>query len=203
MQIIIFSSPQRKRMLNRLLKELDGYDVYIIDDPNTFGKRNFWKRYQLAFEVCRKSRHDWFLFMPDDVKDVNLYLIEIIKERIGQRKAVFNLINDGRLHCWGKTFAKSPDIEIDGVSFEDRGFYDCGGLMNRNTLNTVDIDEVKNSWFNRHGENVSSGVGFQLTRKFRREQIPMYVPEKSLAYHGNHKSIMHPNERRTNKLISK
>lgn len=190
-------------MLNRLLKELDGFDVSIIDDPETFGKRNFWKRYKQAFEICLESEYDWFLFLPDDVRNIRLDIMTKWMERTGTSTRVLNLINDGRTHCWGKLSRTAPDIEIDGVTFTDRSFYDCGGLINRATLSLVDIDPVKDSWFEKHGENISSGVGFQLTGKFRRKYIPMYVPSISLAYHGEHESIMHPNERTKNKLVSK
>ena len=52
MQVVIFSSPNRQKLLSKLLKELKGLDVHIISDAESFGKKNFWKRWEMARAYC-------------------------------------------------------------------------------------------------------------------------------------------------------
>ena len=201
MKIIVFSSPERKHMLDRLLIELMGYDVTVIDDHETFGKKNFWKRYKKAFDICRDSSHDWFMFLPDDIIRIDFELIEQFKQMPNSNRIVLNITSDNREECWGNGYKRTADILIGAYTLKNQGFYDCGGIMHRNALEGIDMEQIREGWFNRPEK--SSGVGHQLTAKFRRKGVPMYRPFPSLCYHGNHESVMHPEERKKNPLISK
>ena len=68
-------------------------------------------------------------------------------------------------------------------------------------MGLIDIEQVPHEWFNR--PNKSSGVGHQITRKFRQQHVTMYTPKTSLVYHGEHDSVMHYEERKRIKLISR
>lgn len=199
MQIVIFSSPQRKGMLSTLLNELKGYDVHIIDSEETYGKENFWIRMKEAIEVCLNSKHNFFMIMPDDVCNVDL------KRILGFSKTssrfVVNLTNDGRTRCWGGNPKRFRDITYEGHKYIHVDFCDCGFISNRLTLNGMRIYPVSKTWFDRPDK--SSGVGHQLSKTFRSRLTPMYIPEKSLVYHGDHDSVMHYEERKKTKLVSK
>lgn len=198
MQIIIFSVPERN--LGELLMDCEGYPVKIIDDPATYGKTNFWKRWKEAVDYCKSTNDDYFLFLPDDVKYIDWEFLNQWMIRYYGKPFVLNLISDKRQNCWGKVFEKTPDLELQGYKLVNQGFFDCGGLIPRCVLDQIDIDEVPSKWFDRPDK--SSGVGFQLTMKFRRLGVRMYRPFPSLAKHGNHPSIMHPEERLRNPLES-
>lgn len=181
MQIVIFSSPSRIDMLSVLLYELRGYDVHIINDPETFGKENFWKRWELARLYCLASKHDEYLILPDDVTNLDLAEIHRISSLYKNKLFTCNVINDGRKECWGGAY------------------FDCGGITNRATLERVKIKEVPKEWFTRR---TSSGVGHQLTMQLRAMKAAMLTPSESLCNHGSHESVMHPEERKRTPLIA-
>lgn len=199
MKIVIFSSPQRKGMLKRLLKDLNVYDVYVIDSIETFGKENFWKRMDEAVRTCLSSPYDFFMIMPDDVSNIDLERIKHFSST--SSRFVVNISNDGRLRCWGGNPKRFKDITVNGHKYIHVDFCDCGFITNRNTLKNVKIYPVCKTWFDR--PNKSSGVGHQLTKTFRQMLVPMYVPEKSFGFHGDHDSVMHYEERKRLPLISR
>jgi hypothetical protein len=183
MQVVIFSSPQRKAMLDSMLQELKGYDVYVIDNPETFGIDKFWMRWETARLYCLKSRHNDFIILPDDVTKFEFKEIKKIFNRYKNQLFTCNLIDDGRGKCWGS-----------------EQYFDCGGLTNRKTLQKIKVHPVSQDWINTR---TSSGVGYQLTLQLRKIRATMITPAYSLCYHGDHESIMHPEERKKTPLISK
>jgi len=200
MQVVIFSSPGRKRMLNKLIKELKGLDVAMIDSPETFGKDKFWMRWEQARQYCLASKHDDYLIIPDDISELNLSEIDNLHKRFRNRPFVCNVIADNRKSCWGSFVDKLGNFSIGSQDYVKIGFFDCGGVTNRATLKKFKVDPVPASWFNN--PNKSSGVGSQLTHKMRKLRIPMYKPNPSLCYHGDHESVMHKEHRKTTPLIS-
>lgn len=197
MKVIVFHSPERKKKLTALLKELKGLDVTVIDSPQTFGKEKFWMRMAFAFALCLDSKHDNYLLLPDDVCNVDLERINDIHHQMRNMKYTVNAINDGRVSCWGSRL--NPTLNLKGLIYSD--FFDCGGLTNRNTLSLLNVEPVSPLWFDRPDK--SSGVGHQLTNKLRAKRILMYTAEKSLVYHGDHDSVMHKEERKRTPLISR
>jgi hypothetical protein len=75
------------------------------------------------------------------------------------------------------------------------------GLTNRTTIQDVTIDAIPAFWFDRLDK--SSGVGYQLSMKFRNLGVKMMIPEYSYCYHGDHESVMHKKHRIAVPLISK
>jgi len=217
MQIIIFSYNREEKLID-LVDELDGCDVLVIDDgsewterafftpcplirfPHT-GKKGFYKKWDFAIDYFLESEHEEVLFLPDDVKDVDLKTIKAIINQ-GWKNVPFavNVINDGREFCWGRFKTGQRAVKINEVEFREVGFVDCGFLSNRHTMSQIKIDRISESWFDRPDK--SSGVGHQLTKKFRKLGVKMLSPDKSLAYHGDHKSEMHTEHRKKNPLIS-
>jgi hypothetical protein len=197
MKVIVFHSPERKAKLKALLKELKELDVTVIDSPQTFGKDKFWMRMAYAFALCLNSEHDNYLLLHDDVCNVDLERINEMHQRMKNMKYTINVVNDARVSCWGSRL--NPTLNLKGLIYQD--YFDCLGLTNRNTLSLLNVEPVPLEWFDRPDK--SSGVGFQLTNKFRQKRVLMYTAEKSLVYHGDHESVMHREERKRTPLISR
>jgi hypothetical protein len=80
----------------------------------------------------------------------------------------------------------------------NKGFFDCGGLTNRKTLELIKLNPMPDSWWT---PNKSSGVGYQITKQLK-HKTKMFTPKKSLCNHGDSISKMHPLERTINPLKS-
>lgn len=229
---IIFAY-DRSAMLLNLLRQLRGsgkFDsIVVYDDASTFdasehvqlcteywrndqnqGKRNFWKQWARALEYCKENPADMFVFMPDDFQNLDIDLAVFLHKSIvggsgkyapGQKPYAFNIINCGRTACWTPMHKHSKNVG--GVKVSGVGFVDCGFFCNPSALGVLNynIQEVPASWFDSPAK--SSGVGMQLSKRFYTAGVSMYQPVKSLAYHGDHESKMHPHERKRNPLISK
>ena len=210
---IIFSY-QRPDMLSRLLDEVTGI---VIDDGSEYdyspfikrcdyhrlphgGKELFWNTWNYALDLCKESVANFFLFLPDDVYDVDLKTIHKLHESLKSEPYAFNYLNVG--HTTGWTPIKPKSVDIDGFSAIECGFVDCGFFCNREALELLGF-ELERIPMNRFkSDKISSGVGHQMSRRLWKKGVKMYIPEKSLAYHGDHESQMHKEERKNNPLIS-
>lgn len=199
MQVVIFSSPERAEMLKALKKKLSAFDVFVIDAPITFGKDNFWKRWEQARLYCLASKHDNYLIIPDDVTNLDIKAVKAIHRQYENQLFSCSVINDGRKKGWNNTPNKRNDKKVYGYTLNDLDFFDCGGLTNRNTLSKIKITGVSQRWL---ATRSSSGVGYQLTTQLREMKAKMFIPTPSLCSHGDHKSVMHPEERKKNPLIA-
>jgi hypothetical protein len=208
-------------MLHRVITHLttNRMDYHVLDDgsdnfdPGSFvpadrltrfrhgGKRKFWTKFAMAFEICKASEHDTFLFMPDDHQDLRITELLPIAEAWQESQYCINLANDGRTSCWGFYRMGLRPIETDHNKLIEVGFCDCGFMTSRKTIEQINIQPIPDTWFDRPDK--SSGVGSQLTMTFRRLGVPMLVPERSFVYHGDHESMMHGKHRTKVKLISK
>ena len=183
---------------------LDDGSSYLIDYPNTIrfrngGKEKFWEKWFVAFKMAEGSNDEFFLFTPNDFLDLDLDRIRTLHEQLKHEPYVYNIINDGRDSCWMPFKAIQKDANTVQV-----GFTDCGFFCNRQALERIGfkIDPVDPRRFKQRGD-ISSGVGQQLTLRFTRAGVKMYKPVKSLAYHGDHESLMNTEERKRNPLISR
>lgn len=203
--LIFIFSYNRKEMLESLISELStkNCEVMVIDDGSDFvikhpnkivfphqGKLFHWKRWNAAFQLARESEYKYFGFLPDDFANVNLDFL------FPTNLCVLNVLNDGRLQNWNKI---QP---IDFGDFYKVGFTDCGFFCQRESIERIGFYVCKTLMQNKR-EFASSGVGLQLTNRFNKERIPIFTPKKSLAFHGNHESKMHPELRKIEPLISK
>lgn len=228
MHVVVFSY-NREEMLGDLLREImvQGYEgeqhkTTVIDDGSEWskelnldrhdnieiikthheGKMGFWKKWVMARQIVLGSDSDYFLFLPDDVKDVDFETIKAITEQ-GWDDSLFavNVINCGRTECWGQFLTGQEDIEINDKTLFETGFVDCGFLTNRYTLEHIDIYPVKHEWFDR--DDKSSGVGHQMTQSLRHLGTKMMSVREGLCYHGDHESQMHGKFREQTPLTSK
>ena len=180
-------------MLEEQLRHLKvfGIDPIVKWDGVDFmhrGKDLYWLTWNEMLEDCKKNEADIYLFMPDDFERID---IDKIKELHQKRECyAYNIINDGREKLFNRQVPYMEDGDI------NCGFVDCGFFCDRKALDVlgyhIDRPEVKED---------SSGVGRALSNKFFLK-IEMYKPVKSLAYHGNHESLMHPDIRKKTPLIS-
>ena len=224
MLVIIFSY-NREEMLSELMLNLSGfYEVIVIDDGSAFtehgitdfgkhstvklirtpheGKRGFWKKWVMARQLALGSNHDNFLFIPDDISKLDLDTIEAVNSQgWDEHLYAINVINCGRENCWGHWHTGQEDIEINGKTFFEVGFSDCGILTNRHTMQYVDIDQVPEKWFSRPDK--SSGVGYNMTNTMRAVGVKMMMVKEGLCYHGDHESQMHGEFRKQVPLKSK
>jgi len=203
-------------MLLEILQSLEGEDIVVVDDGSDYspiehmeycnyyrtehkGKAGFWVLWNVMLEIAKESDDDWFIFTQDDVFDIQLDKVKQITKDLN--KFAFNLMLRGKERHW--TSKKWQETTINGVECWDGSYVDCVFATNRRSLDIIgwELEKVPIMRFFR-GNNISSGVGDQLSKRFYKHNIPMYIPKKSFAYHGNHKSEMHPN-RIGNHMVSK
>ena len=192
-------------MLSDTLKHLASHGITPIvyhdgvDFPHR-GKEKFWMTWDEMLKDAHQHKDvDLFMFIPDDFENIDIERIKEIHQEFKGRPYIYNIINDGRVEQWTPFKATPPKNGHQRV-----GFTDCGFFCNRRALECTKwkvkpIDPAR--W--KKDPKASSGVGRYLTLTFTNYKIPMYKPVKSLAYHGDHESVMHPEERKNNPLISK
>ena len=212
MKVIIFAY-NRPRALLELLYELEGMDVTVIDDNSGYDpsehlrycdyirteprrKHQFYKQWQLAFDICRNSTHEYFLFLPDDFYSINLTALRKVKQ---YAPFALHLVNFGTKKMW--TGINPSDATFHGLDCERIGFVDCSFFTNRLTLELMEWKqpEVKWDWFAR--SDMSSGVGATQSRLLEILEIPIYRPKRPLASHGKWDSVMHPEHRKLIPLV--
>jgi len=212
MTICIFSH-NREQMLDSIVANLPEANVIIVDDYSDFnvfkyptyvyrseekmGKHGFWKQWKMAFDFCLWQSEELYVFMPDDFLDMDWNRIREAHERFKHEPYACNIINDGREECW-----QSFKPQIIDKEFKQIGFVDCGFFCNFETLRKLNFTMYETPIYTTQ-PNRSSGVGQQLTTRLNKAGVKIYLPTKSMAFHGAHESMMHKQERIKNPLISK
>lgn len=197
-----------KRVVSHLNK--NGLDPIIYDDGSTYetklpnyhrhehrGKKGFIHTWEDMLKVCRNNNADLYIFMGDDFHDLDLERLYKYHQQFKLYPYACNIINDGRTKCWTNLSC------LDMGDYYRLGFVDGGFFCNREALERINfsLGSLPNGWHNK--ANRSSGVGMLLSKGFYSTRVKMYTPKKSLAFHGDHESKMHPEERKKNPLISK
>lgn len=202
MRVTLFTY-DRPTMLKQTLNHLESYGItpVVYEDGVTHpfrGKQGFWKTWDEALKACEKCDDTFFMFMPEDFLDIDIDRIKEIHEQFKSRPYVYNIINDGRHECWSRFPRKQP---VNG--HEEVGFCDGGFFCNREALSATKWQMKQPNPIRFKDPSISSGIGQYLTFAFTNRRVKMYKPVESLAYHGNHESKMHKEERKKNPLISK
>lgn len=198
-------------MLTETLTALKNVTTIVMDDgsdfapthPNTIrfahgGKSQFWKTWKAMFTICKHSSATHFIFSPDDFLFMDVKRITELHQTHNCRPYVYNIITDDRTHSWNKIMPLKFDDDTETV-----GFTDCGFFCNRSALELLNftITRIHPRFFKR--KNSSSGVGYQLTTRLNKKGVTIFRPIKSLAFHGDHHSRMHPEVRKNNPIISR
>lgn len=194
--MIFITSYDRPRMLLRLLKELEGEKIIVVDDGSAYdptehlnycdyyrvshkGREGFWVNWNLMLEIAKGTDDNEFIFLQDD-----LYDVELEKLRRDHTKGCLNVLDVGKDRGW------TP-----------KGYVDCQFMCDRKVLEALEwkVDPVPIQRF--RDPNISSGVGAQLSYRLWLKGIPMYL-NRNYAQHGNHESKMHKSERLKNPLCT-
>lgn len=212
--IVIFSY-NRPDMLMRLLRECPTDErVVVIDDGSRYeptehiklchyirtqhyGKEGFWRKWQHAFDLCRISEDDYFTFLADDMTDIQWERIARIPDKLyAQNLLTFK----GRYSEW--TGLGGQQVVFNSEPHHAVGYVDCAYSTNRATMDAISWtqDEVSWNWF-KVGKHISSGVGHHQSWRFVHNRVPMYMPQVTIAKHGDHTSQMHPEHRKQVPLI--
>jgi len=214
--LFFVSNYMRQEMLMQIINDFNSYnrsgitlDYLIYDDVSDYrindsrfivndehrGKLLYWKTFNEMFQKSKELNYDLYCFIPNDFLNIDIDRIINYAMPMNDYYYIFNIVNDGRLKSWSNDEPKNINNEIRRIYFTD-----CGFFTNRKTLEKLEfkIDPILNV-----NVNSSSGVGKQLTKRINALNIPIFMPIKSIAYHGDHESLMNPDERKINKLISR
>ena len=215
--LFLISNYERYDMLMQLLNEINNInleninvDYMIFDDCSPYeieknvivnsnhrGKFEYWRTFNEMFNFSKKEEYDLYVFTPNDFLNYDFDKLINLALKLKNIKYFCNIINDGRKISWIKKDPYNINDIVDRIYFTD-----CGFFTNRKTLETLEFKIYPVIRKKNQSNNVSSGVGKQLSERLFKLNIPILNPVKSLAYHGNHDSLMNPYERQINKLIS-
>jgi len=212
--IVLINSYNRPKSLQKVVTAWleAGAEVHVFDDGSEMaplkyvywhhfehkGKRGYWQIWDAMLKMLRtRTDHELIIFSPDDFTAPKVDEILAQHERLNKWAYAHNIINDGRNACWTAFMPRVIDSGLMEV-----GFVDCGFFCNRKALDAISyyVSAIPENWHNTHG---SSGVGYQLSKRMLKRAVTMLLPMKSLAYHGNHESKMHPELRKKQPLKSK
>ena len=89
------------------------------------------------------TEHEYFVFLPDDVSNVDIKALEeIIAQGWDDRLFALNLINCGEHYRWGKWRKIQDDFELAGRTWKQCDYVDGCFITNRATLTAFDIEPV-------------------------------------------------------------
>lgn len=181
--------------------------IFIKNDEHR-GKKLYWKTWNEMFSLAAIRNDDYSIFLPDDVEICDNFFqlaidkLEFIKS-LDKNFICLSILTDERrklaLHsCWTGKQSKMQHGEI--LSH----FNDCCFICDRTFFEALDytVEEVPLTRWKRD-ETLSSGVGRQISLRLMNKELNMYHCFDSLVSHGEHESLMNPDERKTNPLISK
>lgn len=208
---VVFSY-KRPDLLLSLLKELDG-NIHVIDDGSMYsytehkkycnyhrlkhkGKQFWWKNWNYAFKLCKKSDSEHFLFCPDDWASYDIQRIKWLQNQFKDNPYAFNIANHGVSQQW--TPLKAWQTTIKDFDAFRVGFVDCCFSTNRSALEKLDWTMEPISQTRFRDPNISSGVGRQLSERFLKAGVPMLKPVKSLCKKHHVESKMNKQERKNN-----
>jgi glycosyltransferase involved in cell wall biosynthesis len=217
----------RPSMLMRLIEDIDkygkGFDVVIkvIDDGSSEtytrviehlrkgkhqfikqqhrGKKGYWRTINTLYAQMMMVKFDYFYFFPDDFRLAPDYFKRSIDywNMIDDASLIgLNTMNTGRVNP-GWTRFQPEDRIYGGVLFTKNQWLDCHLMCTPKYFDAM-------HWRVPNAEKWifgSSGVGALTSQYLHKFGHSMYVCPNLIA-HGDHDSVMHPDERRKNPLIS-
>lgn len=163
------------------------------------GRMGYWQLVNHQMRACQKSRAEWFLFLPDDVR--------LVRHAIPRAITTWQFIdNPTTLTLWRLQSLenKSNWTGVKPVNYGDvsevfhvDGLYLC----KREMLTTIGFRCATTSSTSR--TQTSSGVGSWMSRVLHKEGKRMYRVEKSLVISNDDGiSIMNPDERALNPAVT-
>ena len=218
----------RPTMLERLIEDIErdakGFDltIKIIDDGSSEtysrvvekcrkrnyafikqahrGKRGYWKTVNTLYAQFMSVKFDYYYSFPDDFRLAPNYFKRSIEywNTIEDASLIgLNTMNTGRVNP-GWTHFQPEERIYGGVLFTKNQWLDCHLMCTPKYFNVMRW-RVPNADKWRAG---SSGVGALTSKYLHKFGHSMYVCPNLIA-HGDHESVMHPDERKRNPLVSK
>lgn len=226
--VIIITTFNRKKMLERLLTQIeqekknfnilkiiidDGSneygmierkDFFYVKTEKNHGKKLYWKIINIYFEIVKNLDSKYYIVLPDDVEIKVNFFEESIR--------LFEKINDEKKICLNLLMDETRRNKINWTNFkpiEFDEFYktqwnDLCFISEKKFFENLNyrINEISlDRWY--QNENLSSGVGEQISIRLNNLGLSMYHVKRTLVIHDEHESKMNPTERNKNKLIAR
>jgi hypothetical protein len=172
-----------------------------IDTPEHHGKAKFWKTVNIGFQQASLYTWDYFFMIGDD--------LELTPNFFNKAIELFTSIKDIICLNLNYEYARSKtkmwtnvEPKIVNNDLLSTGWVDMCFVAERKFLNLLNntIHEVPASW--AADPTRSSGVGMQISKRIVEAGYVFHQVRKSLVIHGDHHSMMHPEERKKHPLIS-
>ncbi|ULB45240.1 tetratricopeptide repeat protein [Limnospira fusiformis KN01] len=216
-----------RRLLANIDREADNYDISVdvfddgSQDPvvenandypnlaslavhryNNYGKKQYWQLVNHIFNSLSKQNADLFIYMPDDIEICPGFFQKVVSQWYAisdPRKIVLNLGLDHRTQCW--TGFERVKYQFGEVEVFKTQWVDMLMLFERSFLEALDyrIQPISLSLWQKN-PNFSSGVGAQISKRLHGLGFSIYQVSEYLVSHGDHESMMNPEERKINPL---
>ena len=229
--LILIPTYDRPEMLLRLLKQINSYShkytiaVICVNDgskKNYKGVENylqsqfkehhyskikenqtklgFWKIVNLLFNNAKKIQFDYIFQISDDLTLCIAFFdkaISIYENINNDKKICLNLLslNEMQLQpAWSGMRKNINAGEVYLSNWVDNAFVATSKFMD---ILDYYIFETKNT----HNQ-ISSGVGKQVTQRILKQGYRIYMVKDSLLGHGTHDSVMHTEHRKKRPLTT-
>lgn len=165
------------------------------------GKLNYWQIIHAAYQNLKSKTFDYLIHMPDDIELVNNFMDKAISvwESISDpRKVCLNLLREINRNNPGWTQVQAHEYS----TATNTGWVDMCYLATPRYFNILryEIHAIDPQWSGNPER--SSGVGMQISRRLVCAGMHLYQVKNSLVKHGIHESVMHPQHRKLNPLIT-
>lgn len=170
------------------------------------GKQNYYQLINAAYNQVKLYEFDYFFQFADDFRLVDGFFDKAIKmfnSIPDEKKACMNIENDYvryGMQMW--THVKTREVVFNGIHFHKTGWIDMAFICKRNFFELIDFTVNRVEPIYIADKELSSGVGAQLSKRLIQKNATIYQVLKSLVIHDNHASVMHPEHRTRNPIIS-
>jgi hypothetical protein len=185
-------------------KGISSYDVNVVRLPNHVGKQGYYKLVSALFSRMRRSGYEHSLILPDDVElCVHFFgrMMSYWDQIANPRKATLNLLLDESREgkaCW-TGYHPRKRYGVLQTQWMDMCCYVHASVYEALSYRMLPIPAKR--W--RYSPTLSSGVGEQISRRLHRMNYAMFQVPETLCYHGDHDSVMNPEIRHAQPLLSK
>lgn len=179
----------------------DGGESYDIEGATNYAKKNGGKEgyintFQMLIDKVAKTESDYAIFVPDDVdleRDFVDRAVELF-EGCPHDVVVLNILKDGR----GRSFGSITPVQLDAEYWHNDWVDGCF-ICYTHSLKGMKLKQRSKEWFKEYKSG--SGLGHSLSKAFR-SKGEIWQVSKSLVNHLGHESMMNPEERKVNPLVS-
>jgi hypothetical protein len=164
------------------------------------GKPGYWKIIHAAYQNLKNVKFDYCIQLPDDIQLVEDFFNKAISlfKQLPNNKTCLNLLNDQRTGPnWTPVTPNKHNDHIIQTGWVDMCFIATNYFFKMLNYSISPVDRTWTVTLNK-----SSGVGMQISKRIYNNGYFTYMVKDSLVFHGDHQSMMHPEERNINPLIS-